>query len=437
MLRSGARRIRRWDVDGGRRSLLTLAVETSCDDTAVALLSRSDDTDTAPKLLFNERQCSDNRAFRGVHPKVAIQGHHATLAPLVRRALLALPATRSRPDLVAATRGPGLAANLAVGLDVAKGLALAWRVPLLGVHHMQAHALTPRLARALLAGTEAETTTTTTTTTTSASESPAFPFLSLLVSGGHTQLVLSTSLTSHHLIANTVDIAIGNLLDQAARVVLPTDLLDSCPDVMYGRLLEAFAFAPQAGDDDDMAHQHAAFFRPALSRRHEQTAYPSEQPYGWTVGLPFRESRRLAFSFCGIFSQHLASRLCLALVDSEKLSSLVDVANPSPSLPLPGSERRTTVTTLVLAGGVAANRFLLHVLRSTLTARGLPALDIVVPPIHLCTDNAAMIAWAADEMYRAGWETELSALPVPRWPLDPEAGEGIMGVDGWLRRGST
>ena len=435
-----------------RRSLVTLAIETSCDDTAVAVLSRSRATGRTA-LLFNERVSSDNRAFQGVNPAVAVQAHNASLAPLVRRALAALPDAASTtgsavPDFVSVTRGPGITANLAVGLNMAKGLAVAWDVPLLGVHHMQAHALTPRLARALgmrmgdadqarRGGAAA------------AATGPEFPFLSLLVSGGHTQLVHSASLTDHRIVATTGDIAVGNLLDQTARVILPPDVLAASPDVMYGRLLEAFAFPPSSssseagrgGDDDDgVRAQHEAFFQPALSRRDEMADVPSG--YGWAVPLPFRNSRRLAYSFSSIHShvhglvaarpsmalderralarhtlraafQHLASRLCLALTDEPAL--------------LPAAH------TLVVAGGVASNRFLAHVLRSTLAARGFPDVDIIAPPVALCTDNAAMIAWAGMEMFDAGWRSELSVLPIGRWPMDPTVGEGMLGVKGWVR----
>ncbi|KAF4505315.1 hypothetical protein G6O67_007276 [Ophiocordyceps sinensis] len=454
------------------RTLLTLAIETSCDDTAVAILSQPRSTGRTA-LLFNERISSDNREFRGVMPTVTVQGHNASLALLVRRALAALPdatddaarvvevraGTRAReeeekgggqqsttssttdkggrtlrkqmPDLMAVTRGPGIPTNLAVGLSTAKGLAVAWDVPLLGVHHMQAHALTPRLVRAL----EGEA-------------GPEFPFLTLLVSGGHTQLAHTASLTEHAIVVDTCDVAVGNLLDQAARFILPPEVLDASPDVMYGRELEAFAFpAPRGvtGDgDDDVAAQHDAFFRAARSRHDEMVDVPSG--YGWAMSLPFRHSRRLAFSFGGIYAQvhriaaarphmdeaerralarhtlraafqHIASRMCLAL-------------DGAPGLASPGPPR-----TLVVAGGVACNRFLAHVLRSTFAARGLAPLDLVVPPLDLCTDNAAMVAWAASEMYRAGWETDLSVSPIRKWPLDPAAaGGGLLGVEGWVRR---
>ncbi|KAH6606644.1 sialoglycoprotease gcp [Trichoderma cornu-damae] len=460
----------------GRRSLLTLAIETSCDDTAVAVLSKSPGGKAA--LLFNERISSDNRAFRGINPVVAVEGHNAALAPLVERALARLPGregeeeeeeeeeeedkpartvggrARARlPDFVCATRGPGIMANLSVGLNVAKGLALAWRVPLVGVHHMQAHALTPRLVHALQDGRD-----------TSSSSWPAFPFLSLLVSGGHTQLVLSAGLTDHRILATTGDIAIGNLLDQTARVILPPSALAASPDVMYGRMLEAFAFPPGA----DTAADYEAFFKPAVSRHQEMQDVPSG--YGWSVPLPFRNSRKLAYSLAGI---HMHVHNIVAAAASSGSSSKDDVcstgaspaASPAAASPddMPLEERRALarhtlrasfqhlasrlilaledapslqslpVKTLVVAGGVASNRFLMHVLRTTLAARGFPGLEIVAPPVELCTDNAAMVAWAGMEMFEAGYRSELSVRPVAKWPMDPAAGGGMLGIGGWVK----
>ncbi|KAK4083537.1 uncharacterized protein Triagg1_1199 [Trichoderma aggressivum f. europaeum] len=484
-----------------QRSLVTLAIETSCDDTAVAVLEKSAGGRT--RLLFNERVSSDNRAFKGIHPMVTVEGHNTALGPLVKRALESLRESEDAvddagvgsgssrvaskgssssvvvtddkrrkkkkkkirvPDFVCATRGPGIMTNLSVGLNVAKGLALAWEVPFVGVHHMQAHALTPRLVDALeidQGGQEMLST----STSTSPSPSPTFPFLSLLVSGGHTQLILSTTLTNHRILATTGDIAIGNLLDQTARVILPPALLESSPDVSYGRLLEAFAFPPGA----DTPADYDAFFTPAASRQDEIQEVPSG--YGWAVPLPFRNSRKLAYSFSSIHShvhniaaaannrnttndvcenaldsssdnmpleerralarhtlraafQHLASRLILALQDSPSLQ---------PSSSSSSSPENEAIRTIVVAGGVASNRFLMHVLRMTLAARGFAHMHIVSPPLALCTDNAAMIAWAGMEMFEAGYRTELSVRPIAKWPMDPDVGGGILGAGGWTR----
>ncbi|KAK5990306.1 hypothetical protein PT974_08573 [Cladobotryum mycophilum] len=432
-----------------RRFLVTLAIETSCDDTAVAVLQRSRHDGTT-NLLFNRRISSDNRAFKGINPVVAVASHNASLAPLVREALRCIPGRDQKPDFVCATRGPGIMSNLAVGLNMAKGLAVAWGVPLVGVHHMQAHALTPRLVRALerkppaYDGDDDDSNSGLAILSDGAGEAgPAFPFLSLLVSGGHTQLVHSSSLTDHRIIASTLDIAIGNLLDQTARTILPESVLQSSPDVMYGRMLEAFAFPPLAA----AATQILLPPPPPPSKQQQQQQQRQkiqgvDTGFNWSIPLPFKNTRRPAYSFASIHMhvhrileanpampgperqalarhtlraafQHLVSRLVLSLEDTPSLRD---------------------AKTLVVAGGVASNRFLMHVLRTTLAARGFGDVEIVAPPAELCTDNAAMIAWAGMEMYEAGWCSDLSVLPVAKWPMDPQVGDGIMGVGGWVRR---
>ncbi len=154
------------------RDLVTLAIETSCDDTCVAIVEKNS---RGAHLLFNEKITSNNARFRGIHPIVALEGHEEKLAGLIEKSLAFLPSNGGapRPDFVSVTRGPGMRSNLNTGLFTAKGLAVAWRVPLVGVHHMQAHALTPRLVSAI----------------SDAKITPDFPFLSVLVSGGHTLLV--------------------------------------------------------------------------------------------------------------------------------------------------------------------------------------------------------------------------------------------------------
>ena len=126
--------------------------------------------------------------------------------------------------------------SLATGLDTANGLAVAWRIPLVGVNHMQAHALTPRLVSALSGN--------------SPNAAPAFPFLSLLVSGGHTLLVHSRELTDHAILAATTDIAVGDCIDKIARLVLRPDVLKEGGETMYGRHLERFAFPNGSADYD-------------------------------------------------------------------------------------------------------------------------------------------------------------------------------------------
>ncbi|KAI0458657.1 glycoprotease family-domain-containing protein [Xylaria acuta] len=201
-----------------RRQLVTLAIETSCDDTCVAILEKN--SAGVAHLHFNEKITSDNRAFHGVHPINAVVSHTKHLAPLVQKSLRALPEVadadsaqeggnikslsvdgrlRMKPDFVSVTRGPGMMSNLAAGLNVAKGLAIAWDVPLVAVNHMQAHALTPQLVGALQdKKTDQARDATSEEAGNGGPRGPQFPFLSLLVSGGHT--ILGKEFRSHSLL---------------------------------------------------------------------------------------------------------------------------------------------------------------------------------------------------------------------------------------------
>jgi len=406
-------------------------------------------------LHFHEKITADNSKFRGVHPMVALDSHQINLGKLVKKALQNLPGSnnhgneaadpkksisiydqskeslvqKQKPNFVSVTRGPGMRSSLSTGVDTAKGLAIAWQIPLVGVNHMQAHALTPRLVSAL-DNPESQT-------------EPAFPFLSLLVSGGHTMLVHSTSLTSHPILATTADIAIGDCLDKCARHILSSHLLAISKDTMYGRLLEAFAFP------FDSSYEYTP-----PPRRAEELARKSTK-WGWAFGVPLAEtrsgskSRSMEFSFTGTGStvqrtvenkakeggmggeerqdlareamrvvfEHLASRVVMAL------QSLQD-----------NSEK--AVRTLVVSGGVACNGFLRHILRNFLDVRGFAHIELAFPPPALCTDNAAMIAWTGMEMFEAGWESDLGVQAVRKWSVDPDAEDGgILGLDGWKRRG--
>ncbi|KAI9817766.1 MAG: hypothetical protein M1827_000885 [Pycnora praestabilis] len=321
--------------------------------------------------------------------------------------------------------------NLSTGLDTAKGLAVAWQVPMVGVNHMQAHALTPRLISALDEGN-------------SPSIEPAFPFLSLLVSGGHTLLLHSKDLVNHEILAATSDIAIGDVIDKIARTIVPQNIMDQSTDMMYGRVLEKFAF-PLGADD---------FNYIAPSSRHEELLRKPSK-WGWAFGPPLAEvksgsrSKGMEFSFSGIGSSArrfveqsgrditLEERIDIAReamrVSFEHLASRVIMAlNQRRPPSKPGTH---SITTLVVSGGVASNQYLKSVLRSILDARGFRGVRLLFPPPSFCTDNAAMIAWAGSEMYHAGWETKVSCHALRKWSLDPEADDGgILGIPDWKRR---
>lgn len=431
------------------------------DDTSVAIVEKDIPRSTRPseiataKIHFLANVTADTRKYRGIHPIEALHSHQENLAKLIQKALHSLPpseeicstkdnaatprvwksAMRSAqlrlPDFISVTRGPGMRSNLSVGLDTAKGLAVAWQIPLVGVHHMQAHLLTPRLVSAMNDSAPDN------------SSRPDFPFLSILASGGHSMLVHSKSLLDHEILATTADIAIGESLDKSARLILPESVLESTNTTMYGKLLEQFAFP---GGCADYAH-----YQPLKTRGEETVKRDSD--WEWSFTTPFANTRDLKFSFSCVAStvskfmsdkaktnspvsnderialaresmrvcfEHLASRTIIAL----ELLRKQYVFN--------GSNEQ--VKTLVVSGGVAANQFLMTILRGFLDVRGFEDIQVIAPPPYLCTDNAAMIGWAGIEMFEAGWSTDLSCRALRRWTLDPSADDGgVLGPDCWAR----
>ena len=460
--------------EGFEQHLQTLAIETSCDDTSVAVLSVSRNDESSPlrtKVLFHEKVTANSASYGGIHPLVALDSHQKQLAYLVQKATLCLETriegndrfaiTRRSPDFVSVTRGPGMRANLSVGVNMAKGLALAWGVPLVGVHHMQAHALTPRLCSTIdleyldgrtLRGGDEDGNNMTLTRWKPEELKPRFPFLSLLVSGGHTMLIDSKALNDHRILAESQDIAVGDCLDKAARAILPQSELKA----PFGKALEEFAFPTSQHYD----------YSPPQRRRDELERRTSG--FRWSLAPPLAESkggekssRRMVYSFSGLLTsiqrlmqptlsgevdrhinsenttamsieerrklarevqriafEHLGSRILLHLESIAKMQ----IVQPK-------------IDTIVVSGGVASNKFLRHVLRSTLDVRGYGYINLMFPPPELCTDNALMIAWAGMEMYDAGYESELSIKPLRKWSMDPLAEDGgILGVGGWKER---
>ncbi|SZF03057.1 unnamed protein product [Blumeria hordei] len=428
------------------RSLITVAIETSCDDTSVAVLEKH--ANRSVQLHYHTKITSDNRCFGGVHPIAAHESHQFNLAQLVQQAIESLPLANAedksagraaiygtrllkKPDFVTVTRGPGMRASLITGLDTAKGLSVAWQVPLLGVNHMQAHALTPHLVSALnasLSGTDE-----------AVQPTPAFPFLTLLVSGGHTMLVHTRSPWEHKILANTTDLSIGDMLDKSARVILPTSQISASSDVMYGRLLEEFAYPCLSPGYEYVPPKTSIKARSGEHHGYNWTITPPYISPGPEGPLKYADS----FSFSGMGSKarstmaqnpnmSIAERRCLAqilmTVAFEHLASRILFALDQQEL--------CDISALVVSGGVASNQFLQTVLRRLLNARSFQHIQLVVPPPNLCTDNAAMIAWTGMEMFEAGWTTQLCASSLRQWSIDSNSSDGgILGANNWLYNG--
>lgn len=410
------------------RSLLT----SPSDDTSVAVLSR---TPSKTSLIFHETITSDNRQFGGVHPLTSIESHRKNIAPLISRAMKSL--NKEVPDIVAATRGPGMRSCLSVGLDAVGGVSAALDRPFVGVHHMQAHMLTPRLVAAL-EGQEI---------------GPKFPFLTLLVSGGHTMLLESRGLNEHKILADSMDIAVGDYIDKAARDILEDEVLNGpgkardqvegiseqpYKHVAYGKILEDYAFPKGAADYD---------YHPPGSKERKYIDTTTPGYYSrWNISLPLsekgaRNSKTMRFSFSGLgasiarvaptletVTEKRAFAAVAQTVAFEHVTSRIILA-----LKALGEEAHK-MQALVVSGGVASNSYLKHLMRVSLDAAGYEGLELLFPPPSLCTDNAAMIAWAASEMWESGWRTEWGVEPIAKWSLDPQVEGGILGRDGWVKR---
>ena len=433
------------------------------DDTAVAIVETQSKDGTKPraKIYFHAKITANNQEFRGIHPLNSARSHQVELPGLIYKALRQLPIAEQddgktisfadcqqplrRPDFISATRGPGMKSGLSIGLNMAKGISLAYDIPVMGVHHMQAHALTPRLVSALSA-------------TPSEVIVPDFPFRSLLVSGGHTLLVNGKTLVDFEQEITTLDMVAGDCIDKMARYILPEALLNEHDkDTNYGAALESFAFPNGEADYNYTPPKN----REDLLRAHSTT-------YGWAVSPPLQGSGRKEFSFTSLTS--VARQIVL-----NGSARLGETRNQPRNIPIESDERRELARQvqrvafehiadrvhivlksdssirgplnsrlapqtakklespfqLVVSGGVASNKFLRHVLDTFLKSRGVN-VKLISPPVSLCTDNAIMIAWAGIEMWEAGWRSKMDCTMENRWPL---AGEdnGLIGIGGWQK----
>jgi N6-L-threonylcarbamoyladenine synthase len=338
---------------------LILGLESSCDETAAALVT-SDRQVLAHRLLGQE---AAHRPYGGVVPEIAARAHVDALIPLVEAALADAGVTLADVDAVAATAGPGLIGGVMVGLVTGKALAHAAGKPLIAVNHLEGHALSPRLSDPDL----------------------AFPYLLLLVSGGHCQLLEVRGVDDYRRLATTIDDAAGEAFDKTAKLL-------------------------GLGFPGGPAVERAA----ALGDRH---AVPLPRPL-----LGAAEPH---FSFAGLKSAVLRAR------DANKYS-VEDIAASFQQAVVDCLLDRTRrqvaqvrgVTALVVAGGVAANGAVRAALQDLASAHDL---RFVAPPLWLCTDNAAMIGWAGAERFAAGLTDPLDIPARPRWPLDPGA-EAVRGA---------
>ena len=336
-----------------------LGIESSCDETAAAILA-GDGAVLAEAVLSQ----AEHAAFGGVVPEIAARAHLAHLPGLVRRVLGEAGLAVDGLGGVAATTGPGLIGGLIVGSGVGKGIALAAGLPFVAVNHLEAHALTARLTDGL-----------------------DFPYLLLLVSGGHCQCVAVEGVGRYRRLGGTIDDAVGEAFDKVAkRLGLPWP---------GGPALERLA---AGGDKARYAFPRPLRGRPGcdFSFSGLKTAVAQLVDSLPPGALPGPVAADVAASFQQAVAEVMADRAGHALA-------------MMPDVPL------------VVAGGVAANRTLRTTLEGVAAAHGV---RLVAPPLRLCGDNAVMVAWAGIERLRLGLADPLATAPRPRWPLQELAGAG-------------
>ena len=332
---------------------IILGLESSCDETAAALVT-ADGRILAHRLATQEEA---HRPYGGVVPEIAARAHVEALSPLIEAALADAKMILADVDVIAATAGPGLIGGVMVGLVTGKALAHAAGKPLIAVNHLEGHALSPRLADPTL----------------------QFPYMLLLVSGGHCQILLVRGPGDYARLATTIDDAAGEAFDKTAKL-----------------LGLGYPGGPQV--------EKAAASGDARAVPLPRPLVGTAEPHFSFAGLKSAVMRAVQ---SGKYSTpDIAASFQQAVIDC-----LVDRTRRA----LGSGER---VTALVVAGGVAANGPIRTALERLAGEHDLP---FVAPPLWLCTDNAAMIAWAGAERYGAGLIDDLTFPARPRWPLDPAA----------------
>ena len=340
-----------------------LGIESSCDETATAVLDESGRV-LAEAVHSQERE---HAPFGGVVPEIAARAHLAALPHQIRATMAKAGLTFAELGAVAASAGPGLIGGLIVGSQMAKGLAIARWLPYVAVNHLEAHALTARLPGLLPDG-------------------APFPYLLLLISGGHCQCVAVEGVGRYVRLGGTIDDAAGEAFDKIAKL-----LGLGWPG---GPALEKLAALGDSSRHDFprplMRREGCDFsfsgLKTAVARAVER--YPAG-------ALPQSEAADIAASFQRAVAEVLADRAGNAM-------AMMRARSPAARL-------------LVVAGGVASNGAIHTALTQAADARGF---QMVAPPVRLCTDNAVMVAWAGLERLRLGWTDGIGFAPRPRWPLD-------------------
>lgn len=403
----------------GARNYRVLALESSCDDSCVALLEKR--RHEAPKIIDHLKMTLDSKVSGGVIPTRAHEFHQNNIGGLVQQMVAKHGLNHNVPDVVCCTRGPGMVGSLSASLQLAKGLSIAWNKPFIGVHHMLGHILTAKLPdkeKPWL-------------------KPPQFPFLSLLCSGGHTMLVHLKSLTQHEIIIDTMDIAVGDAIDKCARELglsgnllgkelerfindIPEDQKHEFEKISTNDKNNRFNFLlklPLRGPSDDKVPENLKFtFSSFLST----IQFYKNKRQG---NLDKVTTQFLAYKIQHTIFMHIIDRVNISLVKH----GIIDVNG------VKGDAKFKGVQDLVFSGGVASNKAFRSLLETHLKVNHInnspdSEFNFHFPDPSLCTDNAIMIGIAGiDILEQSKKVSDLNVLPVRKWPLND-----IFNVDGWV-----
>jgi N6-L-threonylcarbamoyladenine synthase len=342
--------------------MLVLGIETSCDETAVAVV----DSDKIIRAHLVLSQLEEHKSFGGVVPEIAARAHMDHLDTLIRAAMDDAGLGFADLHSVAATCGPGLIGGVMVGMMAGKAIAAARNLPFVAVNHLEAHALTPRLTHDV-----------------------PFPYLLLLVSGGHTQILIVEDVGVYKKLGGTIDDALGECFDKAAKLM----------------------GLPNPGG-------------PHVERAAAQCKNPAAACVRFPLPTPMKGRADCDFSFSGLKTavRNHVDKLPLGAIAYDDVcalscsfqESVADIVTDRVSRACDLFQQKYGPGALVISGGVAANKRLRAALETLAATRGIMA---VAPPLELCSDNGAMIAWAGIERLQHGLSDPLDVPARPRWPL--------------------
>jgi N6-L-threonylcarbamoyladenine synthase len=332
-----------------------LGIESSCDETAASIVT--DRKEILSNVIMS--QIKDHQKYGGVVPEISSRAHLSNMNTVVERALVDAKVALKEIDAIAVTSGPGLIGGLLVGVMFAKGLSFASNIPLIGINHLEGHALTARLTNDV-----------------------EFPYLMLLVSGGHCQILVAEAVGKYHKLGGTLDDAVGESFDKVAKML----------GLEYpgGPVIEKLALK---GDPN-------SFVFPQSMRGREGCDFSFS-------GL--KTAARLIIEKTELNEENIAN-ICasfqrtIAVILLERLANGLEMAK----------KICPEIKQLVIAGGVAANQYILSRIKNEMLKN---EIETIAPPIKLCTDNAAMIAWAGVEYFKLG-KISREVVPKSRWGLD-------------------